>query len=109
MYGHTDILSQVLLSRGGDIEAGDQYGETLLSRAARYGHEAVVKLLLDEGASVGSKDSHGHTPLSRALTGKHGKIEELLRQRGANLEAIEECSRMSLCKAAEIGGQSNIS
>jgi ankyrin repeat protein len=40
------------------VDSKGTYGRTPLSRAADYGHEAVVKLLLETGkVDVDSKDS----------------------------------------------------
>ena len=39
---------KLLLEKGADVESKDRAGHTPLSRAARNGHEAVVKLLLEK-------------------------------------------------------------
>jgi ankyrin repeat protein len=46
--------------------ARDGYGWTPLSRAARRGHVAFVRLLFDKGAGIDAKDMGGRTPLSWA-------------------------------------------
>jgi ankyrin repeat protein len=54
---------KLLLERSVDIKAKDGYGHTLLSCAAKNGHEAVVKLLLGMNAGIDAKDEDGQTPL----------------------------------------------
>ena len=50
-----------------EADSKDEDGQTLLSWAARNGHEAVVKLLLETGqVEADSKDEDGRTPLSWA-------------------------------------------
>jgi ankyrin repeat protein len=41
---------KLLLEKGAELEAKDQYGRTPLLWAADKGHETVVKLLLEKGA-----------------------------------------------------------
>ena len=47
-----------LLFTGADIEAKDSSYWTLLSRAAHYGHEAVVQQLQEKGANVEATRSY---------------------------------------------------
>ncbi|KAK3334642.1 hypothetical protein B0H65DRAFT_481234 [Neurospora tetraspora] len=48
--------------------------------AARYGHEAVVKLLLDTGkVDVGAKDKDRRTALHMAAENRHEAVVKLLR------------------------------
>ena len=72
---------KLLLETGADLEAKDICGETPLIRAARNGHEAVVKLLLEEGAKLEARDICGETPLIWAARNKHKAIVELLKNR----------------------------
>jgi ankyrin repeat protein len=64
------------------VESKDNSGNTPLSMAARYKHEAVVKLLLEKGADVESKDDNGNTPLSLAAEKGHEAIMKLLLKKG---------------------------
>jgi ankyrin repeat protein len=53
---------KLLLEKGAELETKDnKYGQTPLSYATRWGHEAVVKLLLEKGAEL------DRTPLSYAV------------------------------------------
>ena len=57
---------KLLLDRGAEIEAKDNYSSTALHLAATGGHAEVVKLLLDRGAAIEAKDRDGRTALSMA-------------------------------------------
>ncbi|XP_038068154.1 ankyrin repeat domain-containing protein 27-like [Patiria miniata] len=70
MYGHTDVIN-VLLLRGGDVNATDYHGSTPLHVACSRGQQHVVLLLLDEGASVNVEDNDGNTPLHLCCANGH--------------------------------------
>ncbi|KAF8541994.1 hypothetical protein BDD12DRAFT_442140 [Trichophaea hybrida] len=51
----------------GALDSRDEMSRTPLCVAARYGHEALVRLLLEQdGVDVNAIDWHGETPLSHA-------------------------------------------
>ena len=65
-YFRTEHVARAFLANG-TTDLKDDNGETPLSWAAKYGHEAVVKLLLATGkVDVDSTDSQNRTPLSWA-------------------------------------------
>ncbi|KAH8884938.1 hypothetical protein GQ53DRAFT_616473, partial [Thozetella sp. PMI_491] len=67
-----EILVELLLDRGADIEARDNsLGYTPLRMAVLKGSESVVRLLLDRGADIEAKDSNGYTPLRGAVDNKN--------------------------------------
>ncbi|XP_022107290.1 ankyrin repeat domain-containing protein 27-like [Acanthaster planci] len=70
MYGHTDVIN-VLILRGGDINATDYHGSTPLHVACSRGQQHVTLLLLDEGASVNIEDNDGNTPLHLCCANGH--------------------------------------
>ena len=55
LKGDTDALRETLAA-GADVNAVDVFGWTSLMYAARFGHEACVKLLLAAGADVNAVD-----------------------------------------------------
>jgi ankyrin repeat domain-containing protein 50 len=88
----------------GKLETKDDIGRTPLSWAARYGHEALVKLLLEKGAELETKDEeYGQTPLSWAARNEHEAVVKLLLEKGAKLETKDDIGRTPLSWAAEKG------
>jgi ankyrin repeat protein len=72
-YGNPTVL-RVLLERGADVDAADEYGNTSLHTAAtgEYGGTAplrvpVVQLLLRYGADLNARNLDGDTPLDTTL------------------------------------------
>ena len=57
---------QLVLERGGRLDARDNRGRTALMTAAELGHAAIVKLLLAAGADPLGKDREGKTALDLA-------------------------------------------
>jgi ankyrin repeat protein len=58
MEGNTSI-GELLISRGADVNAINDFGETALSLAAHKGHVSFVRALLTNGASPDCRP-HGH-------------------------------------------------
>jgi ankyrin repeat protein len=102
-YGHEAVV-KLLLEKGAELEAKDNYGQTPLLWAAENGHEAVVKLLLEKNAELEAKDdNYGQTPLSWAAANGHEAVVKLLLEKGAELEAKDSYGRTPLSWAAEKG------
>ena len=53
----TTELVNLLVARGADINAEDQYGRTPLMLASGAGNDDVVKVLLDRGVDIDAKDT----------------------------------------------------
>jgi ankyrin repeat protein len=71
----------LLLEMGNEISS--QPDQSVLSWAAKGGHEAIVKLLLDTSKiDIDSKDKAGRTPLLWAAAGGHETIVDLLLKTG---------------------------
>ena len=75
--GHEAII-RLLLDKGANIEAKDEWSRTPLSWAAAKGREAIIQLLLDKGANIEAKDKWGRTPLWWAAANGHEAIVRLL-------------------------------
>jgi len=71
-------------SIGGDVNAADPAGTTLLHQAARYGYVELAEFLLSERARVDLVDIAECTPLHYAVMNAHIDLERLLLQNGAN-------------------------
>ena len=64
-YDNTEVV-ELLLSRGADVDAVDDDGETALSFTARYSHPECTKVLLAAGAFVNTLSNEANTPLDLA-------------------------------------------
>jgi len=101
--GHNMVV-ELLLEKGAELESKDRYGQTPLLYAAQNRHDAVVKLLLENGAELESKDRYGKTPLSGAAQKDHDAVVKLLLENGAELESKNTLSgRTPLLYAAQKG------
>ncbi|MGA2775841.1 MAG: ankyrin repeat domain-containing protein, partial [Candidatus Omnitrophota bacterium] len=80
--GNKEIV-ELLLSKGADVNAKANNGETALMSTAETNKKEIVKLLLSKGADVNIKSDIGETALSKAELRNHSDIVELLRQAGA--------------------------
>ena len=90
---HLGVL-ELLISRGADIHARNNSGETALHLAAWYGHASVVQVMLEAGSNIEAKDKWcGETPLFKAAANGHTAIVIFLLQRGARVDHINYLGR----------------
>jgi ankyrin repeat protein len=101
--GYEVVVKLLLHTMKIHIDARDTNGLTLLSLAAKMGHEAVVQLLLNRGAEKETKDSYGQTPLWRAAENGHKAVVQLLLSRGAEKDTKDNYGRTPLWLAARKG------
>ncbi|WP_167881689.1 ankyrin repeat domain-containing protein [Leptospira kanakyensis] len=81
--GYIDIV-KLLINKNADINAVDNYGNSVLYSASTKGGEEVVKLLISLGAEVNTKNMHGKTALDRATQDNNEIIITMLKNAGAN-------------------------
>jgi ankyrin repeat protein len=74
-------IEQLLLA-GADVNACDDYQQTPLHLAARFGAIGAVTLLLDNGAVPDKKDIAGSSALTIAKANKRTELAALLVERG---------------------------
>lgn len=75
--GHIEMV-EALISRGAEVTAQNNNGQTSLHYAASRDRLDVARVLLDKGAEVNSRDKMGSCPLHRAASRGHVKMVELL-------------------------------
>ncbi|CAG5135918.1 unnamed protein product [Candidula unifasciata] len=76
-----------IVAKGGDLEARDALGATMLHVAAANGYMEVAEFLLDHHVSVDSRDNESWQPIHAAAYWGQLEILELLVQNGADLDA----------------------
>jgi len=74
-----------LISEGGDINALDSEGKTLLHDAAIYGFEDAVRFLLNKGANPNATADVDLTPLHIALSRSNLEMTKMLIDHGADV------------------------
>lgn len=87
-------LARIALDLGGDVNAGDERGDTALHYAVRQEFASVIELLAARGANLNTMNDRGQSPLMLAEgdqpttgsgeSGTRRSIVELLRRLGAN-------------------------
>jgi ankyrin repeat protein len=75
--GHKDVVA-FLGSRGADVNAVDNYQQTPLHIAAKYGKASVCTTLLALGGDPAAKNSRGGTALDYARSSNHTECAAVL-------------------------------
>lgn len=78
-----------------DMDA-DSAKNSLLHRAARYGHSAVVKILIEKGADANKKNKFGMTPLHHAAVGGDLQVVEELLEGGGDCNIADDSQRLPI-------------
>ena len=100
--GRTETVA-MLLEKGADMNATDNYGETVLQWASENGHTEIVKMLLEKGADVNAKRNCGNAALSSASYGGYTEIVTMLLEYGAIVNAEDNHGWTALQLASENG------
>ena len=61
-------MVKLLIEKGININAQDDYGWTALMFAAKYGHLDTVKLLIAKGANVNTQNKEGQNSSFNCIT-----------------------------------------
>ncbi|KAI5810769.1 hypothetical protein BZA77DRAFT_162222, partial [Pyronema omphalodes] len=104
-----NVIVQILLKRGVNINLADSKNRTALSWASEKSHESVVKLLLDtDGIDINSKDDvYGQTALSWASEkGRASVVKLLLDADGIDINSQSISGRTALSWACQNGHDS---
>ncbi|HQP04983.1 MAG TPA: ankyrin repeat domain-containing protein, partial [Bacteroidales bacterium] len=79
-------IAQLLIEKGANVNARNEYGETPLHFASKEGSFEIAQLLIERGANVNAKAKYSHTPLHYASEG-YLDIAKLLIEKGADVNA----------------------
>ena len=77
-YGQKDV-AEMLILKGGNVNALDEYSTTPLHMAVGNRHKDVVQLLILKGADVNVVTNYGITPLDVATIVQQKDISEYWR------------------------------
>lgn len=99
-------IEKLLAHKGSDVEAADEYGNTMLAAAIRlFGKDkvktdAVVKYLVSQGANVNVKAKNGLPPLHFAIMSGHVEVAKFLIAQGADVNAEDKSGSLPIHLAA---------
>ncbi|KAG7405871.1 Ankyrin-3 [Fusarium oxysporum f. sp. rapae] len=79
-----DVIVDMLLDAGFDIETKSKAGETPLILAAQTGREKIVRRLINGGADVNALDNSSMSAFYWAGRNKHDRIVSIFRDMGIN-------------------------
>lgn len=108
-YGADRSVVAVLLERGADIDARDNYGDTPLHTAIASDRLDVLVILLENGADIEARDGFGHAPLHIATRASKPAVVEVLLDFGADIEATNDYDNTPLEEASEHGDAATMS
>ena len=83
----TEEITRLLVERGADIGAVDNYGNTTLHAAAQWGRINTIDLLLSRGADIAARTPSGYAPLHAAIHGMQLEAVKHLVAKGAPINA----------------------
>ncbi|CAH0392204.1 unnamed protein product [Bemisia tabaci] len=89
-----EMVVDLLIRYGADLNCTDIFGRTPLHYAATNGWTRGTEILLRNGATVDESDNNETTPLKFALEGGHSGVADLLIQHGANFDLQEYFDKM---------------
>jgi ankyrin repeat protein len=105
--GHEEA-AELLLCKGADVEAVDKpTSGTALCLAARFGHDAVVRVLLKEGAKLSTNKCRRVIHFALWNGGHEAVIDSLLRH-GEAVDAKDGNGETALHYAASIGARQSV-
>jgi len=89
LLGRAEIV-ELLIAKGADVKAQNNYLETPLHSAAASGSAAVVELLIAADANLTAVTFMGDTPLHIAANNARLEVAGLLIDKGANINAANQ-------------------
>jgi ankyrin repeat protein len=104
-FAASAAIATMLIERGANVNAANQFGETALLTAADKGRADVVEALLQAGADVNKADEDGYAPLSFAAS---ASIATMLIEHGADVNAANKLGRTALWHAVKGGRAADV-
>ena len=92
-------MAKFLISKGADVNATDESGETPLHKGLK--DVSIAKLYLEHGADVNAKNKYGDTPLHKI--GGNIAVAKLYLEHGADIEATNGDGRSPYDEANQVG------
>lgn len=96
-------IIQTLLSKGADVNAKDEWTNTVLAWAVMNDHLDCVTVLLEKGADVNTKSFKGLSPLQLATNNNNPQMVKLLLANGADVDAQDPYQWTALMNASSLG------
>ncbi|ENH68893.1 Ankyrin-1 [Fusarium oxysporum f. sp. cubense race 1] len=100
--GNIEVV-KMLLEKGADAAAANEYGRTPLHEASENSHLEIAKMLLEKGEDAGTANKYGWTPLHEASKNGHLEIAKMLLEKGADAGAAAKDGRTPLHEASQNG------
>ncbi|MCH2142334.1 MAG: ankyrin repeat domain-containing protein [Phycisphaerales bacterium] len=105
--GSTDELKQ-RIADGGDVNATDDGGVSLLSLASKEGNVEMMTMLIESGADVNAFDKVGRTALMNAGTSKSVEAVRVLIESGADVNARDNFIGGALAWTSAFGSAESV-
>ncbi|CAG8429416.1 unnamed protein product [Penicillium salamii] len=94
---------QLLLSKGADVNAQNELGQTALMVAASFGHEDITRTLLEYGAAINTTCQTGETALTVAAIRGYERLVRMLVASGARVDEGKDAGKTALSQASAYG------
>jgi len=102
-FADGDAVISAYIRRGGDINARDRTGSSVLFTATSQGHAGGVKKLIAAGADVDAQTDDGETALCRTIGNGYPQIAKLIIEAGADANLGRTAGKTALMLATERG------
>ena len=101
-FSNSSDAINLLLDRGAELEARNQYGRTPLFWAVLNNSADAVNLMIKRGADIKARDEDGDTPLHHAAWHNSPDAIKILLDRNSDIEALNHMSQTALDCAIKV-------